>query len=248
MSTQTIIVYIEEDQLKAQKINNYSLYLAKKANSTFTVIWLLKPPLSTPGQPAYQYKNTFDITNNSYMVNFTTTPLQEGDIIFTSGGKNLPINIGQTTILDIYGVFSPAQNGGVTGDVLINNQLPAEPRAILLDSTGCSLWVSESGMGTSPMTMTPKNEFQLWFGSAQAAGSLIPYSVSNARVTNVSSSNAYVVTVNDGDTQTVTYTNSGTWVLGPPVMRLTTEEVVELHVRVNEAVMRAALTARRTSH
>lgn len=238
MSSQTIIVYIEEEQLIAQKTNNYSLYLAKKVNTSFTVIWLSKAPLPTTGQPTYQYKNTFDISSDSYMVNFTNTPLQEGDISFTSGGKNLPIDTGQKTTLSQYGVFSAAQNGGVPGDVLINNQLPAEPRAILLDSKGHSLWVSPSGMSIGPMTMTPKNEFQLWFGPTQVAGSLIPTTVSNVDV----------VTVNDGEAQTITYTNSGTWVSGAPAMRLTSEEVIELHARVNEAVMRVVLTARRTSN
>ncbi len=238
MGTQTIVVYIEEEQLIAQKTNNYSLYLAKKVNSTFTVIWLAKAPLPKTGQPTYQYKNTFDIASNSYMVNFTNTPLQEGDINFTSGGKNLPINTGQKTTLNQYGVFSPAQNGGIPGDILINNQLPAFPRAILLDSTGQSIWVSSTGMDTSPTTLTPKNDFQLWFGPTQVAGSLIPSSASNV----------YVVTVNDGETQTVTFTNSGTWVSGEPAMRLTADEVIALHVRVDHAVMQATLAARRTSH
>ena len=102
MSNQQIIVYIEEAQLIAQKINNYSLFLAKKVNNTFTVIWLSKAPKATTGQPSYQYKNIFDISDASFMVNFTSAPLQEGDITFTSGGKNLPINTGQITTLNEY--------------------------------------------------------------------------------------------------------------------------------------------------
>lgn len=230
MSNQQIIVYIEEAQLIAQKTNNYSLYLAKKVNSTFTAIWLSKAPKATTGQPSYQYKNVFDISNDSFMVNFTSSPLQEGDITFTSGGKNLPINTGQTTTLNEFGVFSPAKNGGIPGDILINNQLPAYPREILLDSTGCSMWVDCSGgMDIGATTMTPKNQFQLWFGAAQATGSLIPAGVSNY----------YVVAVNNGETQTITYNDSGVWVPGEPAKRLTTEEVTALHARVNKAVAMA---------
>ncbi|ROL84663.1 hypothetical protein BK636_06735 [Pseudomonas chlororaphis] len=235
MSKQTIIIYIEEEQLVAQKVNNYSLYLAKKVNSSFTVIWLSKPPFATPNQPTYQYKNIFNITNDSYMVNFTNTPLQEGDVNFTSGGKNLPINTGQITTLDQYGVFSPAKNAGTPGDVSINNELLAHPSNILLDSTGLSLWVNRSGgMNIGIATMTPQNEFQLWFGPAQAAGSLIPSSLSNP----------YNMSVNDGETKTVTYTNQGTWVSGEPATSLTAEEVAELHIRVNKAVLRARLLRR----
>lgn len=231
MSNQQIIVYIEEAQLIAQKINNYSLFLAKKVNNTFTVIWLSKAPKATTGQPSYQYKNIFDISDASFMVNFTSAPLQEGDITFTSGGKNLPINTGQITTLNEYGVFSSAKNGGIPGDILINNQLPAYPREILLDSTGCSIWVDCSGgMKIGATTMTPKNQFQLWFGAAQATGSLIPADVSNF----------YVATVNDGESQTITYNDSGVWVSGEPAKRLTAEDVKALHARVNKAVEMAA--------
>jgi hypothetical protein len=227
MSNQQIVVFIEENQLVAQKTNNYSLFLAKKVNNDFTVIWLSKGPKATPGQPSYQYKNIFDISTPSFMVNFTNDPVQEGDITFTSGGKNLPISTGQVTTLTDNGIFTPAKNGGNPGDILINNQLEANPRDILLDSKGCSLWVNgDGGMNMGAATMTPKNQFQLWFGTLQVAGSLIPKNVSNSTV----------VTVNDGETQTITYNNSGAWVSGEPAMRLTAKEVEALHGRVLKAL------------
>ncbi|EJM88025.1 hypothetical protein [Pseudomonas sp. GM60] len=231
MSQQQIIVYIEEAQLIAQKTNNYSLYLAKMVNNSFTAIWFSKAAKATVTQPSYQYKNIFDISSNSFMINFTNTPFQEGDITFTSGGKNLPINMGQKTTLNEYGVFSPATNGGVSGDVLINNQLPGNPREILLDSKGNNIWVNCSGgMSIGATTMTPKNQFQLWFGTAQAVGSLIAGNVSNS----------YVVTVNDGETKTITYNDSGVWVPGEPATHLTDDQVTALHARVNKAVAMAA--------
>jgi hypothetical protein len=231
MSEQLIILYIEEAQLIAQKTNNYSLYLAKMVNNTFTVIWSARLPKATTNNPSYQYKNTFDISSLSFMVNFTNTPMQEGDITFTSGGKNRPISTGQKTTLNEYGVFTPPINGGVPGDVLINNQLPANPREILLDSKAYCIWVNCSGgMSIGETTMTPKNQFQLWFGPAQATGSLIPGNVSNA----------YVVTVNDGETKTITYNDSGVWVPGEPAIRLTADQITALHGRVNKAVEMAA--------
>lgn len=230
MSEQQIILYIEEAQLIAQKINNYSLYLAKMVNNSFTVIWSARLPKATTKNPSYQYKNTFDIFSPSFMVNFTNTPIQEGDITFTSGGKNRPINTGQKTTLNEYGVFSPPTNGGVPGDILINNQLPANPREILLDSKGYCIWVNCSGgMSLGATTMTPKNQFQLWFGPTQAAGSLIPRNVSNP----------YVVTVNDGETKTITYNDSGVWVPGEPAVLLTADQITALHARVDKAVAMA---------
>lgn len=164
------------------------------------------------------------------MVNFTNTPVQEGDVNFTSGGKNLPINTGQITTLTKYGVFSPAKNGGTPGDVSINNELSANPSEILLDSTGLNLWVNCSGgMNIGVATMTPKNEFQLWFGPGQTAGSLIPSTLSNP----------YTISVNDGETKTVTYNNQGAWVSGEPALSLTAEEIAELHTRVSKAVLLA---------
>ena len=230
MSQQQIIVYIEEAQLIAQKTNNYSLYLAKMVNNSFTVIWSAKLPKATTNNSSYQYKNTFDISTPSFMVNFTNTPIQEGDITFTSGGKNLPINTGQKTTLNEYGVFSPATNGGPPGNILINNQLPANPREILLDSKGYCIWVNCSGgMSIGATTMTPKNQFQLWFGTTQVTGSLIPGNVSNP----------YVVTVNDGESKTITYNDSGVWVPGEPAVLLTADQITALHARVDKAVAMA---------
>lgn len=231
MSNQTIVVYIEEHQLVAQKTNNYSLYLAKKVNDNFSAIWLSKGPVSGPDQSSYQYKNIFDISTASFMVNFASAPIKEGDITFSSGGKNLAIQTGQTTTLNQYGIFSPAKNDGIPGDIIIDNQLDADPHEILLDSTGKNIWVNcLEAMNIGRSTMRPKNQFQLWFGSPQVSGSLIRGNVSNA----------VVVNVNDGETKTITYNNNGNWLAGEPAIRLSDMEIVELNARVTRAVTRAA--------
>ncbi|WP_347902616.1 hypothetical protein [Pseudomonas purpurea] len=231
MSNQQIVVYIEELQLVAQKTNNYSLYLAKKVNDSFTAIWLAKGPVSVPGQSSYQYKNIFDISTISFMVNFASAPIKEGDITFTSGGKNLAIQTGQTTTLNQYGVFSPPKNNGTPGEIIIDNQLDADIHEILLDSTGQNIWANcTEPMSVGISTMTPKNQFQLWFGSFQGLGSLIRGNVSNP----------IIVDVNDDETKTITYNNSGNWVAGEPAIRLSDTEISELNARVKRAVMRAA--------
>lgn len=223
MSSQQIIVFIEEQQLIAQKNNNYSLYLAKKVNNDFTVIWQSKGPVATVNNPSYQYRNTFDIATPSFMVNFTNDPVTSGDVTFTSGGKNLPISTGQTTTLDANGVFSPAKNDGKPSDVLINNLLQGNPHEILLDSNGHNIWVNrQSGMNIGTATLTPKDQYQLWFGNTQETGSLIAVNLSNA----------YVATLQNGGSITLTYTDSGTWVTGEPAKRLSEKEITALHARV----------------
>ncbi|WP_030129065.1 hypothetical protein [Pseudomonas sp. QTF5] len=223
MSSQQVILFIEEEQLIAQKNNNYSLYLAKKVNNDFTVIWQSKGAKATVNNPSYQYRNTFDITTPSFMVNFTNDPIQQGDVTFTSGGKNLPISTGQTTILDANGVFSPAKNGGKPSDVLITNQLQGNPHEILLDSNGKNIWVNrQSGMNIGTATLTPKDQYQLWFGNLQETGSLIASNLSDA----------YVATLQNGGSITLTYTDEGTWVTGEPAKRLSEAEVKALHARV----------------
>ncbi|WP_207284909.1 hypothetical protein [Pseudomonas sp. FW300-N2A2] len=223
MSSQQIILYIEEQQLIAQKENNYSLYLAKKVNNDFTVIWQSKGAVATVRNPSYQYRNTFDITTPSFNVNFTNDPVQQGDVTFTSGGKNLPISTGQITTLDQNGVFSPAQNGGVKSDILINNKLQGNPHQILLDSDGNNIWVNrQSGMNIGTATLTPKDQYQLWFGNLQETGSLIAQNLSNP----------YVATLQNGGSITLTYNDSGDWVTGEPANRLSDKEVAALHARV----------------
>jgi hypothetical protein len=226
MSSQQIVVYIEEEQLVAQKNNNYSLYLAKKVNNDFTVIWQSKGPVATVGNPSYQYRNTFDITTPSFMVNYTNDPVQVGDVTFTSGGKNLAISTGQITTLDQNGVFSPAKNGGKPADILINNLLQANPHEILLDAKGNNIWVNRlSGMNVGTATLTPKDQYQLWFGNIQETGSLIASNLSNQTI----------VSMTDGETKTITYTDTGVWVPGEPAKRLTDKEVEALHARVLKA-------------
>ncbi|MGY3911208.1 hypothetical protein ACW5XW_11800 [Aeromonas piscicola] len=223
MSSQTITVFIEEIQLDAQKKNNYSFYLAKKVNDDFTVVWQSKGPVAKVGSPSYQYKNTFDITTPSFMVNFTNDSVHAGDLTFTSGGKNLAISTGQITTLQDTGIFTPAKNGGKPSDILVVNQLQGNPHQVLLDSNGKFLWVNrQSGMNIGTATLTPKNEYQLWFGNIQETGTLIATNLSNP----------YVVTLQDGGSIVLTYNNEGKWVTGEPADRLSAAEVKALHARV----------------
>ncbi|RON08247.1 hypothetical protein BK659_16965 [Pseudomonas brassicacearum] len=222
--SQQIILFIEEEQLKAQKDNNYSLYLAKKVNNDFTVIWQSKGPVASVGNPSYQYKNTFDITTPSFMVNYTNDPVTTGNVTFTSGGKNRAISTGQSTVLDVNGIFSPPANKDAKpSDVVIINQLQANPHEILLDAAGKNIWVNrQSGMNIGTATLTPKSEYQLWFGNIQETGSLIAQNLSNPTQQKLV----------DGDSIVITYTNSGTWVNGEPANRLSAKQVQELHARV----------------
>lgn len=229
--SQQIILFIEEDQLIAQKENGYSLYLAKKVNEDFTVIWQSKGAVATTRNPSYQYKNTFDITTPSFNVNFTNDSVKQGDVTFTSGGKNLPITTGQTTTLDEYGVFSPARNGGVKSEILINNELKSNPHEILLDSKGNNIWVNrQSGMNVGTATLTPLDQYQLWFGNLQQTGSLIAQNLSNP----------YVATLKAGDSFILTYNNEGDWTTGEPAKRLSDKEVAELHAKVAKVESRVA--------
>lgn len=226
MSTQQIVVFIEEEQLIAQKNNNYSLYLAKKVNNDFTVVWQSKGPIATVNNPSYGYRNIFDIATPSFMVNYTTDPVTSGAITFTSGGKSQGISTGQTTILDQNGIFSPAKNDGNPGDVVITNALQGNPRAILQDANGKNLWVNrQSGMNIGTATLTPISQYQLWFGNIQVTGSLIATNLSNPTV----------VTMVDGEAKTITYNDSGVWVTGEPAKRLSESEVAALHARVLKA-------------
>ncbi len=221
--SQTITLYIEQDQLEAQKNNNYSLYLAKKVNDDFTVIWQSKGPVATVKNPSYQYKNIFDIATPSFMVNYTNDPVKQGDVTFTSGGKNQAISTGQSTILDANGVFSPPRNDTTPSDIVINNKLQGNPHEILLDATGKNIWVNRaSGMNIGTATLTPKSEYQLWFGNRQETGSLIAQNLSNATVQKMV----------DGQSITITFTNQGTWVNGEPADKLSATEVKALHARL----------------
>jgi hypothetical protein len=204
MATQTIKVFIDEDQLIAQKNNNYSLYLAKKVNGAYTVIWKSKGPKASAGNPSYQYLNTFDITIPSFQINYTTEDIKPG-FKFSSQGKSLTINLGQQVALDENGVFGAASQGN-EGEITINNELGGNPHAILMDDKGNNIFVNtQSGMDTGQSTLTPKDSYQLWFGNYQETGSVI------------AKNNSKVVEINfAGETEkVVSYSHTGDWIQGP---------------------------------
>ncbi|MNN49573.1 hypothetical protein D3C81_1641050 [compost metagenome] len=77
-------------------------------------------------------------------------------------------------------------------------------------------------MNIGTATLTPKSEYQLWFGNLQETGSLIAQNVSYSTV----------VSMVDGQTVIITYTNAGIWVPGEPADRLSEKDVAALHARV----------------
>ncbi|MBO6675940.1 MAG: hypothetical protein JJ908_12780 [Rhizobiales bacterium] len=207
MASEQIIVYIDTNQLAAQKANNYSLYLAKKVNGNYTVVWQSKGPLATVTNPAvYEYKNTFNITIPSYQVNYGTVTDQQGAISFSAGGKAVNIDEGQTVELNSQGIFASPTNTGTTGVITINNQLQGNPNAILNDNEGNTIYVNDySGMDVGQSTLTPIDEYQIWFDSYQNTGTIIAHNVSNAGTVTFSGGVA---------SQTISYTSEGQWVAG----------------------------------
>jgi len=212
MAAETIFVYIDETQLAAQKDNKYSLYLAKKVNGVFTVIWQSKGPQATVGNPSYEYKNQFDTTIPGYNVNYGNVTQSQGGVSFTSSGKNMPIEVGQTVVLDANGIFGAPNNNGKPGVITIHNSLQGNPHEILSDQGGNVLFVNvASGMDIGDADLTPVDTYQIWFDNYQDAGTIIAHNVSNS-----------ATVVFAGETEkSIYYNQSGVWQDGsPPSLKL----------------------------
>ena len=210
MSSETIIVYIDPSQLAAQKNNNFSLYLAKKVNGEFTVIWQSKGPVATVNTPSYEYENTFDIAVPSYQVGYGNVTVSEGTVSFTSAGDPVAMNTGQIVSLDANGIFGTPQNGGTAGVLLVNNALEGNPHEALNDSDGNPIFVNvDSGMDIGQAKLTPIDEYQIWFDNFQETGTIIAENVSNAMI---------VTFAGGTSVQTISYDATGQWQNGklPP--------------------------------
>lgn len=207
MATESIIVQIDNDQLTAQKSNNYSLYLAKKVNGKFTVIWQSKGPVASVNNPSYENTNLFDIAIPNYQVNYTNIPIVKGSVTFTSSGKAMSIALGQSVKLDGNGVFGTPTNTGTTGEITVDNSLQGNPHEILLDDQGNPIFVNiDSGMNVGVATLAPIDEYQVWFDNYQDTGTIIAHNVSNPGL----------VTFSGGtDTLTISYNKAGQWQSGP---------------------------------
>lgn len=207
MASEQIIVYIDPAQVKAQKQNNYSLFLAKKVNGAFTVIWQSMGPIATVNQPSYEYKNTFIIDVPSYQVNYGNPEQTAGGVSFSSSGQAVDIDIQQTVILDDDGLFQTPQANSLPGVIMIQNQLAANPHEALLDAQGNPIFFNAlSGMDIGPNQLTPIDVYQLWFGSYQDTGTIIANNESEAGVVTFAGGEA---------TQTISYTAAGTWENAP---------------------------------
>ena len=206
MASNTIIVQIDQDQLVAQKNNQYSLYLAKKVNGVFTVIWQSMGPVATVNTPSYQYNNIFNIALPSYQVNYTNQPIMQGSVTFTSSGKAVVMNVGQTVSLDANGTFGTPANNGTAGALIVNNALAGNPHEILNDASGNPIFVNiNSGMDVGAATLTPIEEYQVWFDNFQQTGTIIAHNVSNPGL----------VTFAGTDAMTISYNKAGLWQAGP---------------------------------
>lgn len=206
MASETIIVQIDQDQLIAQKNNQYSLYLAKKVNGVFTVIWQSMGPVATVNTPSYQYNNVFNIALPSYQVNYTNEPIVQGSVTFTSSGKPVVMNVGQTVSLDVNGTFGTPANTGTAGALIVNNALAGNPHEILSDASGNPVFVNvDSGMDIGAATLTPIEEYQVWFDNFQQTGTIIAHNVSNPGLITFAGTNS----------MTISYSKAGLWQSGP---------------------------------
>lgn len=207
MSAETIIVQIESSQLKQQQNNNYSLYLAKKVNGAFTVIWQSLGPFPTSTNPvAYGPNNTFNIAVPSYMVNYSSEQITEGSVTAQVTGNPVVINTGQTVTLEASGLFTTPVNGGSAGVIAISNERQGNPYDVLLDNHGHPIFVNSSGMDIGSATLTPIDTYQIWFNSYQDTGTIIASNTSNV---------ATVTFDGTATTQTISYSSAGTWETGP---------------------------------
>ncbi len=241
MSAETIIVEIDPEQLSQQQINKYSLYLAKKVNGAFTVIWQSQGPYPTATNPvSYGPNNTFNIAVPSYMVNYSSEQITEGSVTAQVTGIPQVISTGQTVTLEAGGLFTTPANGGAAGVIAINNARQGNPYDVLLDNNGNAIFANSSGMDIGPATLTPIDTYQIWFNSYQDTGTII------ANNTSVVGTVTFDGTTS---TQTISYTAGGTWEAGPlsSVMDLaqgsgSEDIIVEVLVTFKYALSLAAAT------
>ena len=234
MSSEKIIVYIDPAQIAAQKNNNYSLFLAKKVNGVFTVIWQSMGPVATVNNPSYEYNNTFIIEVPAYQVNYGSTETSGSSISFSSAGLPVTINLGQTVTLDSNGIFGTPQNKGPAGVIRIVNSLEGNSHELLADNQGNPIFFNAaSGMDIGNADLTPIDQYQLWFDNHQETGTIIADNVSNPGL----------VVFAGEDSETISYTAAGTWEDGPLTAKRRTDAEAGNGLVIVAATFTTALTA-----
>ena len=206
-NAETIKVEIDIDQYAAQKHNNYSLFLAKKVNGKYTVIWQSKGAKASATKPSYGPRDTFSVNTPNFEVNYTNE-LPSGDgIKISATGVPVTMGLDQTVALDDDGVFGSPAGGGKTGSITVENKLGGNPHEILSDTEGNPIFVNKvSGMDIGEAVLTPIDQYQIWFDNKQKTGTMISHNASKVGEVTFDGSSSV---------ETISYTADGEWVNAP---------------------------------
>lgn len=176
--SKSVAITIADGDLVNLKSNNYKLCIAKKVREgEFNVVWKSLDEYST-------------YTDISWVPMYTIFASKrfEDDARVTMMTKNVPIGLGETSLLDANCLMHAATTGGPLTAVTLNNEYPKSPvhvgvSQVLNDGiTGpqsLPIYVSPKEAIMGKITLTPVEKVQIWFSQTLQTSTMFSEAISN---------------------------------------------------------------------
>lgn len=173
-SEKVVNVEISLDDLSRMKKSGYRLCFAKKVNDSYNVVW--------ESYDDYLHTNIFSWTPQYEL--FGTNSFSGG--VEVKATTNIETcGLGETCLLDEYGILEPATTGGPDVSLtLLNEYDPIHPGVNQLakgiDGTTriTPIYVAESQMVTGEAILTPKESIRIWFQQDIESSTMISEAIS----------------------------------------------------------------------
>ncbi|KAF9455894.1 hypothetical protein BDZ94DRAFT_1241923, partial [Collybia nuda] len=167
-TTYTLHIDLDDTELATLKSSGYSLCIAKKVNNAYNVVWQGISFLS---------KNTFEWTEDYAVF---------GQVDFTSGAlvseatNILPIALGESTELDVNGIFQDAQGSPGGGSIIVNNNYGSINLGVEAKLGGvlAPIYVDQLPAVAGTETLTPIEKVMVWFDRTLTSSTMFTSSVS----------------------------------------------------------------------
>jgi hypothetical protein len=165
-------VHVAPKDIQALKQSGYKMYIAKKCNNTYNVVWA--------GQSFLQ-NNDFTWVDK-YKV-FAVDTFADGEVVKISSTAAVDITPGQTAVLDSNGILSSAQ--GVvkkTGAFMIENDYGAIHLAVACKFHGeyTPFFVTPNPVMSGLVKLTPIENIIIWFATELKVSSMFMEAATNS--------------------------------------------------------------------
>jgi hypothetical protein len=186
-----------QDQIDLKK-NGYNLCFAKLVNGVANVVWQSQGPDEWIAMNTFSWDPVYQVYGAQAF---------QSSVQVKEATNAVSAQLGDTTVLNQYGIFDPASQAGPSTAVTIDNQFRLITMGMnqLAGGTSTPIYVSPEQAETGVVTLTPVDQIMVWFDQELTTSTMF----SSAR------SNTTKVDLTTTDSASILY-SGGIWINPAP--------------------------------